>query len=59
MLLYKCLECNTKTINFYYIKKHKHKSIQMYCLLCNNIFLNNHYSYCPYITLLYLDVLSD
>lgn len=54
-MLYKCLDCNSKSSNYYYIKKHsidKNHNINSYCSLCNNLYTKNHYSICPAITTL-------
>jgi hypothetical protein len=50
MILYKCLECKSKSTNYYYIKKHKHNNIQMYCLFCNQLYFKGHYGKCLEIT---------
>jgi hypothetical protein len=54
-MLYQCLNCNTKSNNYYYIKKHinnKNHSVQTICSLCNLEYKKNHYSTCPSITVL-------
>ena len=52
-MLYKCLNCKSKSHNVTYANKHiiktKHNFIQ-YCSFCYNIYSNNHYSKCPVIT---------
>jgi hypothetical protein len=54
MIIYKCLECNTVTKNYYYIKKHKHNNIEMYCSFCNKQYKKGHYGKCFEITKLFI-----
>jgi hypothetical protein len=56
-MLYKCLNCNTHSYNYYYIKKHsikKNHNINSFCSFCNTLYTKNHYSICPNITKLLL-----
>jgi hypothetical protein len=61
MILYSCLDCPTKTINYYYIKNHinnTNHNINNICCLCSKLYDNNHYSNCFGITLLLLSYIN-
>jgi hypothetical protein len=60
MILYDCVNCPTKSTNYYYIKKHiklTNHTIDNICQLCLKKYNKEHYSKCIGITkilLLYL-----
>ena len=57
MILYICLDCPTKSTNYYYMKKHienTNHNINYICRLCSKIYNNGHYSSCIGITYLLL-----
>ena len=59
-MLYKCLDCDKHSSNYYYIKKHcinKNHNIDSFCSFCNMLYKKNHYSICPIITKLLLTFL--
>lgn len=57
MILYTCLDCPTKSTNYYYMKKHiknTNHNINNICRLCSKIYNKGHYSNCFGITYLLL-----
>ena len=57
MIKYYCLNCNTKSINYNYIKKHKQKNnhiIKNMCIFCKQEYNKEHHGKCLGITILLL-----